>query len=84
MQSTPSAQSAMGCRSFYTVAFLALWHFGNSPTLEGSSFFRRSSSMNFGLVQYGGVYIELNQDRMGQRKEKTMQSACIFSIIRIS
>lgn len=65
------------------------WHFGTfgtlRPTSEGSSFFRRSSSMNFGLVQYGGIYrANPNQDNIwGQRKEKTMKNARIFCIIRI-
>lgn len=74
------------CR-FYTVAFLTLWHFWNSPTDIGGFFFFPAVIIYefwFGSVR-GCIYrADPNQDNIwGHRKEKTMKNARIFCIIRI-
>ena len=86
MPSTASALSAMRCRNIYPLAFLTLWHFdGLSDRHRRVLLF--SAVIIFGFLVWfsaGCIYrADPNQDYMGQRKEKTMKSACIFSIIRI-
>ena len=79
-------QAENGCRQLprlyrlcYAVVFTPwhFWHFGIlgtlRPTSEGSSFFRWSPSIDFGLVQYGGVYIRLNQTIRLRGDEKKNQ-----------
>lgn len=86
MQSTASVLSAMPCRDIYPLAFLALWHFANSPTDIGGFFFLGGHHLRI-LVWFGrGVYMRLNQSRTIRGNERTtiLKIACTFCISAFS
>lgn len=86
MPSTASVLLAMRCRNIYPLAFLALWHFANSPTDIGGFFFFGVHHLRI-LVWFGrGVYMRLNQSRTIRGNERTtiLKIACTFCIFAFS